>query len=212
MTQRTTKKLDLIGHRYGELIVLAAAGQTAAKKTKWLCRCDCGKEFVAVGGSLRSGHTTTCGCSYLRRPRNFKHGHSHRNGVKHFTKAYIVWAKMKSRCDNPNDVGYPDYGGRGISYDPRWKEFENFLADMGEPPVGRFIERIKNDKGYSKENCRWATRTEQARNKRNNLLIEYCGQTRTLAEWAEIYHIKYSKLYNRIVTNGWTPEEALKPE
>lgn len=81
-----------------------------------------------------------------------------------------VWAGMKNRCDNPNNSRYADYGGRGISYCDDWRYFKNFLRDMGEAPEGLSLDRIDNDKGYNKQNCRWATREEQQRNTRRSVL------------------------------------------
>lgn len=128
---------------------------------------------------------------------------------KHGAPAYGVWNSMKSRCENPNVKTYPDYGGRGITICERWKKFSNFLADMGEPAPGMTLERIDNNKGYYKENCDWATRTKQGRNKRNNVLLTINGETLPLSAWAERSGIKYATIHQRI-TKGWTPEAAVK--
>jgi len=91
---------------------------------------------------------------------------------------------MRERCHNPNTKQYEDYGGRGISICQRWEDFNNFLADMGEQPVGMCIERIDNDADYSPSNCKWATRAEQVRNRRNNVWLEAMGKRMILKDWA----------------------------
>lgn len=115
---------------------------------------------------------------------------------------------MLSRCLNPNAPHYADYGGRGITVCERWREFSNFYADMGAKPPGLTLERIDNDKGYSPENCRWATREEQARNRRSNRLITYEGVTATLAETARRVGMGVTTLRGRLDA-GWSVEEAI---
>lgn len=92
-----------------------------------------------------------------------KHGHAYRG--RH-SRAYVSWTKMKIRCNNPNQTYYDYYGGRGITYDPRWETFEPFLEDMGERPDGYSLDRIDNDGNYTKANCKWSTPSEQAYNRR----------------------------------------------
>lgn len=95
------------------------------------------------------------------------------------TPEYRSWVHLKTRCKNKNYICYQDYGGRGISYDPRWENFENFYADMGKKPSRDYsLDRIDNDKGYSKENCRWATIKEQQNNTRANLEINNQGSSK----------------------------------
>lgn len=130
------------------------------------------------------------------------------HGGKH-TPAYGVWCSMRSRCNNPNTRAYADYGARGITVDPSWSRFSNFIADMGHPPSGMTLERKDNSKGYSKENCIWATRTTQGRNKRNNVLLTVDGETHPLSVWAERSGIPYKTLHMRI-RKGWLPEDAVK--
>lgn len=120
------------------------------------------------------------------------------------TKIYGVWWDMRNRCENPNREFYPDYGGRGITVCDDWKKFSAFYRDMGDAPEGCTLERIDNDKGYSADNCRWATRSEQARNRRSSLLITISGETLSLAEWVEKHGVPYNTVFRRI-RRGWDP-------
>jgi hypothetical protein len=120
----------------------------------------------------------------------------------------MVWMNMKARCNNPTARLYERYGGRGIKYDPAWESFEAFLRDMGEAPPAQTIDRIDNDGDYSKSNCRWASRTEQAKNKSNVVLYECKGQRRSIADWARVTGIKRLTLRHRLQA-GWPIERAL---
>lgn len=149
--------IDLTGQRFWRWKVLK---QSTLKK-RWVCMCDCGTTRDVLGAELRSGGTKSCGC-YAREVSaiaNKTHGHSRR------TKAYTTWLNMRKRCSEnaaPRDKSV--YYDRGIRVCERWMVFENFLQDMGEPPPGCSIDRIDGDKGYSPDNCRWATAKMQARN------------------------------------------------
>ena len=200
---------DLIGQKFGRLIVIKRMGNNKWGNLRWLCRCVCGKEKTIQGSHLKSGATKSCGC--LNREKtsivNTKHGHL-KNGKR--SKTHIVWQHMIQRCTNLRDKGYPNYGGRGIKVCKRWQNsFENFLEDMGEVPEGYQIDRINNNGNYCKENCRWSTRKEQQRNKRDNHLETYKGKTQCLAAWAEEFDINYSTLCSRIFRSGWSIEKAL---
>lgn len=116
---------------------------------------------------------------------------------------------MKSRCQKKNFKQYKDYGGRGISVSEKWMKFENFLNDMGEQPKGMSLERIDNNKGYSSENCKWATEYEQKRNTRRNHWIEFRGEKKCLADWATEIGIKSNTLINRLYRGHWPIEKAL---
>jgi hypothetical protein len=115
---------------------------------------------------------------------------------------------MIQRCGNPNYTNYARYGGRGIVVCDRWLDFRNFLADMGERPEGTTLERIDNGGDYWPENCRWATRKEQANN-RNNCFYTLEGVTKRWSEWFEYYNIKRSTFDQRVYCYGWTREKAL---
>ena len=124
------------------------------------------------------------------------------------TTTYKVWSGMKDRCLNAMNRDYPNYGGRGVDICPSWLKFSNFYADMGNRPNGMFIERIKNNKGYEPGNCRWATMIEQANNKRNNHILRYKGETKTISQWAREKKIGKATIRDRI-KRGWNVKEAL---
>ena len=154
------KRLDLVGKRFGKLIVLAFSGMTEKHESRWVCQCDCGAVAVKDGAKLKRGSLKSCGCLiYESVGGPVKHGMA-KTGI------YKQWHAMKSRCLNKNHKAYPYYGGRGITVCDRWLMFENFYADMGDCPDGMSIERKNNDLGYSLDNCKWATTQEQSRNKR----------------------------------------------
>lgn len=124
------------------------------------------------------------------------------------TKVYRVWQSMKTRCLNQNDPNYAKYGAKGITVCERWKKFTNFLNDMGHPKPGHQIDRIDNSKGYSPENCRWATPQENAQNKSSNHLLTYMGETKCLTQWARELGIPQPRVSRRIQA-GWPVEIAL---
>ena len=153
--------IDLTGKKFGRLTVLAPhperyrySGQTVPR---WICRCDCRTEVVVPGRALRSGNTASCGCARIEKIK--KHGLSE-------TRAYQAWINMKSRCLNPNSPGYSYWGGRGIGFNERWREFEAFYADVGDPPDGLSLDRPDNDGNYGPTNWRWADKSTQRRNQR----------------------------------------------
>jgi len=148
---------------------------------------------------VKSGNTSSCGC--LQREAVTKHGQAG-------TPEYQAWNSCRNRCNNPSYQGYADYGGRGIAVCDRWDDLENFLADMGPRPKGCSLDRIDNELGYSPENCKWSTQSEQGRNRRSNRYIESWGITLLLCEWAEISGLASRTISSRI-DRGWTPEEAI---
>ena len=169
--------VDLTGQRFGRLVVIEKTDQRSGRHIIWKCKCDCGKETFINSGNLRRGNTTSCGC--LQKERVTTHG-------KRYSEEYRSWNMMKDRCYNPNNKSYKDYGGRGITVCDRWKDsFENFLEDMGPKPSSKHsIDRINNDKKYEPNNCKWATQTEQNRNKRHQRdakLIDPEGQEYLIA-------------------------------
>ena len=197
--------IDLIGKRFGKLIVLKWIGKDKWGHSKWLCQCDCGNKIIVLGYGLTSGNTKSCGC-LQKEGNSIKHGHNRRGKVTGF---YRSWYQMIQRCINPNNKDYHNYGGRGIKVCKRWLKFENFLEDMIEGwRPGLTLERRKNEKGYFKDNCKWVTREEQQRNTRGNHLLTYNGKTQCVAAWSEETGIPRQTIEYRI-NHGWTAEEAL---
>jgi len=138
-----------------------------------------------------------------RKPSNLIHGMRH-------TRVYRIWKAMNTRCSNPNSDDFDDYMGRGILVCDEWRHsFDQFYKDMGEPTTPKHcIDRIDNNKGYSKANCRWATQKENANNRRSSLIITWNGKTKTVIQWAETIGVGPSTLYGRLRV-GWSVERAL---
>lgn len=202
-----SKAVNLIKRRFNRLVVLQQSGRNQWGDIKWLCSCDCGNEIITLGKYLKNNDTKSCGCLNIEKiiERSTKHGHAKR---KKNSKTYLIWKSMHQRCENPNNKDYKNYGGRGITVCEEWLKFENFLEDMGEAPKGLQIDRINNNGDYCKENCRWATRKEQARNKRNNHYETYNNETKCLPIWSEEFGINYSTLKSRL-RRGSSMEEAI---
>lgn len=192
--------MEMIGQRFGKLVVVSQAGANQHQKMTWVCRCDCGGESTPTTGGLRSGRTKSCGCE-KRKGNRLTHGKRH-------TSTYTVWCNMRARCDNPQHPAYQNYGGRGVSYDPRWSSFQEFLADMGERPSGLTLDRIDNNGNYEKSNCRWTDRKTQMRNTRVNHWVEIGGEKKCLKDWCAEFGTNMAAVYRRLEL-GWSMEEAL---
>lgn len=185
---------DLRGRKFGRL----TAVQFAYKRNKnyfYKCVCECGKECIKSRDYLlyeSSSVHKSCGCwrkeQQARTTRN-----THKMHTLEHRPEYITWKAMKQRCYDVNCKAYFNYGGRGIKVCDRWlNSFENFLADMGEKPSpAHSLDRIDTNGDYCPENCRWATREEQANNKRSSIMIEYNGKTQTFAQWSKELNIPY---------------------
>lgn len=182
---------DLSKQKFGRLQPICRRPNIGIR-TIWLCKCDCGVEKEIPAASLTSGRTKSCGC--LRKEVSSKQSRTH--GLAG-TPEYSSWNHMMVRCSDTSADNYKRYGGRGIAVIKRWHKFENFLKDMGPRPEGMSLERRKNDKGYSKANCCWATASEQMRNRRNSIFATHLGVTKPLMQWAEELGIQYATLHYR---------------
>lgn len=189
-----SKRIDLSGLKFSSLLVLKDVGNNKHGRAIWECICDCGNHTIVEGAALRIGKSKSCSCKSKSRLGSVSITHGHTIGKK-YSSEYNCWIHMKGRCYNTKNKSYPDYGGRGIKVCDRWvNDFNLFLLDMGNKPSKEYsIDRIDNNGDYSPSNCRWATRLQQNRNKRNTVLVEYMGQLKTMPEWCEILGFKRKK-------------------
>lgn len=176
--------------------------ESKTRRSMWLCKCKCGGTKQVSASELRNGHISSCGCKIHDPAHNRTHGM--RNSI-----TYNTWVAMRSRCSNKKDKNYHLYGGRGISICERWLNFDLFLEDAGvRPSPSHSLDRIDNQKGYCKDNCRWASVYEQANNTRRNLWIEWGGKKQTLAQWSRDLGFNYSKVHYRL-SRGWSFDAAI---
>lgn len=191
--------------QFTRITVLSQYRDPGLKDKMANCICHCGKHFAASYSKVKLGQTRSCGCQGPAATVRRLTKHGLRN-----THEYTVWCAMRDRCVNPRTAHYADYGGRGIKVCDRWMESaENFVADMGLCPNGLTIDRINVNGDYEPSNCRWATRTEQARNKRNSIMVEYGGRAMNLADVADVTGIPYPRLAYR-VKRGMAAAEAVR--
>lgn len=193
------KPHDLSGQRFGKWIAIKYAGNHS-----WHCVCECGNRRVVLSWNLRSGHTKRC--NQCRQKAITKHRHAGwtRRGIP-CSPTYSSWLAMLKRCNNPKLPSYQRYGKRGITVCQRWRDFRNFLADMGKRPKGKTLDRLDNACGYYLSNCRWATLLEQGANKSNNRFVTYRGKRMILAEAARRTGFNGAHLSTLLNTVHWPP-------
>jgi hypothetical protein len=199
------------GDVFGRLTVVCRRENIGFSRA-YQCLCECGATAIVRSDFLRKGITRSCGClareqaAAACKSRSTKHGLCSRASPH---SLFQTWAGMHDRCSNPNSKRYKDYGGRGIRVCQRWGEFDLFVADIGpKPSPSHSIDRIDNDGPYSPENCRWATRKEQARNTRRNVMITHDGETLCLQDWSARIGVDHRRLQWRYA-KGWSHAEIL---
>ena len=208
MAKNTKKVKDLTGQRFGRLTVIGIDDR-GTRKTYWNCLCDCGNIKSVRSDSLQCGAIQSCGC--LKKEQDdvnlmseAKKKSEKFGSVYGHTRIHNVWAGMKSRCFNPNDARFSDYGGRGITVCDEWRDdffkFYEWAMSNGYDD-SLTIDRIDNSKGYSPKNCRWASQKEQARNRRTNINIRIGNVTKTLREWCDLFDLPYSRVHARYMRN-----------
>lgn len=200
--------VNIVGNRFGRLVVLGLAKKTPGSRIKWHCKCDCGNEKVVASFHLMGGDVRSCGC--LRKETIAKISRTH--GMTDHP-LYIVWSSMLQRCYDAACKSYPRYGGRGIAVSGAWREsFQAFydhvsgLEHCGEK--GYSLDRIDNDSGYCPGNVKFSTRKEQSYNRRSNRWIECFGRTQSLSQWATEFGLGVPVLHRRLA-KGWPIERAI---
>lgn len=189
------------GEKFNRLTVLSEAPKRPGNPhRRVMAQCECGVIRDYEMSTIRTGHAKSCGC--YQREQNEPHGHA-----KAMSPTYKSWVSMKRRCDPK--YGKPEYVGKGIAVCVEWSEsFETFLVDMGERPKGMTLDRRDNKKGYSKDNCRWATNSQQANNRSTSHYVTAHGKTLTIMEWSELTGIPFQTIRHRLL-RGWGDERAV---
>lgn len=216
MTKRTG--VEIVGKKFGRLTVVNLVGVNKHKHSLVELICECGSTTIAEVALVKSGNTRSCGCLRRRpKPRQPKltdnlvlmDKQSVGTYPKRKSSTYASWKSMLERCYSQNSAGYKNYGGRGIGVCLSWRSsFSAFVADMGQRPESLTLDRIDGNGDYCKDNCRWASREDQANNKRTNVTLSWAGQTRTLAQWARVLGVDPTTLGYRFRA-GWPVSKIL---
>lgn len=207
-SKRTSKNfLDLSGKKFLRLTVVERDVSDENSRVRWICQCDCGKKISAFSSNLVMGYTKSCGCYGAQRRSE---SHTTHGGYNDPEKkgTLLSWKSMMVRCYYKRNNRYHLYGGRGITVCDRWKQFENFWTDMGRRPEGMSLDRKDNNENYTPQNCRWASHRQQQNNRRNNVLLEFQGESKTAPEWGRAVGLSGSLIQSRI-SNGWSVERAI---
>jgi len=202
-------KINLLGQTFNRLTVVEEIGRKQKSEVLWLCECECGEKAEATTNQLRAGKVQSCGCLRVDEGRKaglkaLRHGHGKDTGR---SPTYNSWQSMKDRCLNQRRACSEYY--RDVSVCDRWMAFENFLADMGERPEGKTLDRIDPFGNYEPENCRWATTSEQNKNTRTTVRVSVDGEEMTVSDLAEMSGLPYTTIHYRVHA-GWSPDKILK--
>lgn len=191
----------LDGQRFGLLTVLSRA-PSAGGYAMWNCRCTCGAEIIVGGNRLRQGRKNRCASKVHKVQRTM-------SLTLEYRSEYQSWGSMRDRCTNPAHKNYKNYGGRGITICDRWNSFQNFMLDMGRKPDPKFtIEREDVNGNYEPKNCRWISRADQGRNKRNSVFVIYKGKRMLLIDLVEELGLSRGVVYGRLKA-GWTLAQSI---
>lgn len=206
---KKSRQLDIVGKKFGKLLVLERIGLNKHKHYEFKVLCDCGKENIIEGRYLTSGKTKSCGCGMVEgvKQSNTTHGMSG-------TRIYGIWNNMRARCYNKNSNNYDDYGGRGITVCNEWKSKHNFNNFFNWAMENGYsdelsIDRINVDGNYEPSNCRWVDMKVQANNRRSNVEYYYNGEYKTLSEICDSNNINYQAVWKRIHKYNWSFEKAI---
>jgi len=198
--------IDLTNRVFGKVTVLCREGTNKGKHVTWKCKCECGTFKTITSNSLLHQDIISCGCTTSQTISDKSKKHGHNTDFNGKSSTYNSWDNMNQRCRNPKNTNYPRYGAKGITVCERWmgvKGFINFLEDMGEKPTSKHsIDRIDTNLNYTPDNCRWATRYEQHRNKSNNLWYEYNGEKVILTDLAKKLNVSGNALKEYINKHG----------
>lgn len=196
------------GARFGRLVAVSFVDRAENSVARWRFRCDCGNEIVRKLIIVRRGEASSCGC--WKRDRIAAIGKSNATHKMTKTPEYNAWAKMISRCYTATDNSFEYYGARGISVCDRWRHsFENFISDMGRRPSAQHsLDRKENNGNYEPTNCRWATDSEQMRNRSISRIVHFQGRDMSLAEACEIAGLGPTMVWKRL-NRGWSLERSL---
>lgn len=191
-----------VGQTYGRLSVVARGPRGWSQ---WACLCECGASVTLRANKLLSGNNKSCGC--LKRTvlgdSTRTHGRANSRVSGYKDRTYGIWQAMRDRCANPNRHDWPRYGGAGVTVDPTWQDFAQFVRDMGNAPAGCTLDRIDGAKGYGPQNCRWATPKEQALNSSRARVFELDGIRDSISGWARRWGVCRATATKRL--------EALQP-
>lgn len=207
------RKDNLVGQKFGRLLVVREGERTSSGRVRWHCICDCGKELDVYGPSLKTGNTKSCGCyhSDVARTRLTTHGCG---SCKNRNRIYSIWRAIIARCEDKDHVEYHRYGGRGIAMCKTWRadfvEFKTWAEASGYADNLQ-IDRIDLDQGYCPENCRWVTPKQNSNHRSNNRKVFFKGENRTCSEIAEMTGLPYWTIYQRVTKLKWSGEDLARP-